>query len=149
MENQAFTTTLTVSQSPKVAFAAINNVRGWWSEMLEGNSAQLHDEFSYRHKEFHYSRQRLIEFVPDQKVVWLVTDSKLTFVQDQTEWTNTKIVFEVVEANGMTEIRFTHEGLVPAIACYKDCSGGWNHYLKGSLLPLITTGVGKPDRPGE
>jgi Activator of Hsp90 ATPase homolog 1-like protein len=86
----------------------------------------------------------LVEVVPDKKVVWLVTKSKLTFLKNQTEWTGTKISFEIAAKNGKTAIRFIHHGLVPEIECYKDCTGGWNQYI-GSLDKLITTGKGKPE----
>jgi len=146
MNNQNFSTTLLVDQTPKQAFDAINNVRGWWSETVEGSTEKLGDEFIYRHKDIHYSRQRLIEIIPNKKIVWLVTDSSLSFIKVKDEWNGTKISFDISRKGNKTEIRVTHVGLVRGIECFDACSNGWSYYLHESLLPLIANGKGLPDK---
>ena len=137
-----FTTTIVVDYSPKEVFNAINNVRGWWQGEITGESDKLNDTFEYRMKDFHFSKQQVVEFIPNEKIVWLVTDSSLNFTKNKNEWTNTKIIFEISEINNRTQLRFTHLGLVPAFECYGDCSNGWEQLIHESLFSLITTGKG-------
>jgi hypothetical protein len=137
-----FTATFFVSQTPEQVFNAINDVRGWWQGEIQGDTENLNDEFSYRMKDVHYSKQRIIESRPFEKVVWEVTDSKLSSFKDENEWTGTKIIFEITEINNKTQVRFTHVGLVPAFACYGDCSWAWGQLIGESLHSLITTGKG-------
>jgi len=146
MDQPNFTISMLVDKNPQEVYDTINNVRGWWSETVEGITDQLNGEFIYRHKDMHYSRQKLVELMPAKKIVWQVTDSALSFVDDKTEWTGTKIVFEISKQDKQTLVRFTHEGLIPEVECFDACSGGWNYYLKQSLLPLINVGKGKPDK---
>ena len=141
-----FTTVFSVNQTPREAFDAIKNVRGWWSEELEGNSEKLGDEFTYRYKDLHRSKQKLIEVIPDKKVVWLVEDGYLSFVSDKSEWKGTKVVFDISRKGGKTQVRVTHEGLTPELECFDACSKGWGFYINGSLRSLITTGKGQPDK---
>jgi hypothetical protein len=145
MNDQNITTTFWVDQTPKEAFDAINNVRGWWSGEIEGSTDKLGDEFTYRYQDVHYSKQKIIELIPGKKVVWLVLDSTLNFVEDKSEWNGTKIVFEISKKGNKTEIRFTHAGLVPQNECYNACSDAWGFYINGSLRSLITKGMGQPN----
>jgi hypothetical protein len=138
-----FVTAILVDQAPKEVFNAINNVRGWWQGEIEGNTEMLDDEFTYRMDTIHFSRQKLIEVIPYSKIVWLVTESELSFINDKSEWTGTKISFEISEVNDKTQLRFTHFGLFSDIECYNACSNGWSKLIQESLFSLITTGKGR------
>ncbi len=143
MDQRDFTTSIQVDQSPLEAFDAINNVRAWWPGEIEGNTKELNDQFTYRYKKFHYSKQKLVEVIPGKRVVWLVTDSSLNFVENKTEWTGTKIIFEISEKHSKTQIRFTHLGLVPGYECFDSCSNAWSDIIRNGLRNIITTGKGQ------
>ncbi len=85
MTHQSFTTTIYVDRSPEDALAAINNVRAWWSEEIEGATNKLGAEFTYRSEDAHRCRMKIIEFNRDERVVWLVLDNHFNFTEDQTE----------------------------------------------------------------
>ena len=140
------TITYTVDESAETVFNAITNVRGWWSEGLKGSSARLNDEFTYRYQHYHVSKHKLIEVVPNKKIVWSTEDSSLNFVDDKNEWTGTIITFDIAPKGNKTELRFEHHGLTSECECYDACSNGWAQYVGGSLRNLITTGKGKPDK---
>lgn len=144
-----FTTTLLVDQSPEEVFHAINNVRGWWSEEIEGSTTQLHDVFHYHYEDVHRCTIKLTEVVPFRKVTWLVMDNFFKFTKDTAEWKGTQIHFEIIEKNKQTKLKFTHEGLVPAYECYGICKDAWTNYIQDSLGNLITKGKGSPNATGK
>jgi hypothetical protein len=146
MSGQNYTTTFTVDQTPEEVFGAVANIRGWWSEEIMGDTDKLGAEFEFRAQDVHRSVHKITEFLPGRKIVWHTMDSHISFVEDKAEWTGTDIVFEISKKGDKTELRFTHIGLVPTIACYGDCSGAWDFYVCDSLRSLITTGKGQPDR---
>jgi hypothetical protein len=148
MTTSDFTTTLLVDQTPTEAFGAINNVRGWWSEEIEGNTDKLNDEFKYHFEDIHSCRMKLIEVIPDKKVVWFVMDNYFKFTMDKSEWIGTKISFEISKQDNKTQIRFTHLGLVPEYECYDICFDAWTGYIQNSLRSLISTGKGLPNATG-
>ena len=149
MKTPDFNTSFSVDQTPNEVFNAVNNVRGWWSERIDGGTDQLNDEFTYQRWELHKCTMRLIEVVPDKKVVWLCLDNYFSFTKDQKEWVGTTIEFEITENDGKTQLNFTHRGLVPAYECYDICFDAWTSYIKGSLKDLITTGKGQPNAKEE
>jgi len=142
MSTKDFAYTFTIDQSPKQAFDVIKDVRSWWSglysEEIHGHTDQLGEEFTFRAGgDVHYSKQKLVELIPDQRLVWLVTESRLSFLEKQNEWTGSKLIFDISRKGNKTEVRFTHQGLVPQIECHGACSDAWTRYLKEKLQPLI------------
>jgi uncharacterized protein YndB with AHSA1/START domain len=144
MSKKDFTISLLVDQTPEEVFTAITNVRAWWSgyysEELVGNTEKLHDEFSFRAgPDVHYSKQKLVEVVPNKKIVWLVTESNLSFLEQIDEWTGTKVIFEIAKKGEKTQLTFTHQGLTSEVECYDACAPAWTQYVRNKLLPLIET----------
>jgi hypothetical protein len=148
MKSQNYATTITVNQSPDEVFAAIVDVRGWWSGNpgVDGSTDKLGDEFTYRYEPHHVSTQRIIELIPGKKVVWRVVDGSINFVKDKSEWNGTTITFDIAEKGTKTEVRFTHDGLTPNIECFDNCSDAWGSYIKGSLRSLIEKGNGESQK---
>ncbi len=146
MKTAGFTFTITTRRTPEEVFKAVTDVRSWWhglySEHFEGPTERLNDEFTFNAGDgAHYSKHKLIEVIPNKRIVWLVTDSSLSFVEKKDEWVGTKIIFDIVEKNGETELTFTHHGLTPELECYDSCSGAWSQYLEEKLQALINTGT--------
>jgi hypothetical protein len=138
---KSYTATIEVAKSPEDIFNHIRDVSKWWSKDFEGRSTKLGDEFIISHGDLHYSKQKLVEVIPNKKVVWLVTDSKLNWLEkDKTEWTNTKMVFEIIPEGDVTVLNFTHEGLFPEQECYTRCSQGWDMVIKDRLFNYIMIG---------
>jgi hypothetical protein len=144
MKDQDYKIDLLIDVSMQKAFACINNVSAWWTGDFVGDSQKLNGEFTVRFGDVHVSTQKIIEHVGDNKVVWLVTNSRLNFIKQENEWTNTTISFKLSTRDGKTLIQFIHHGLVPDVECYDACTKGWDFYIKGSLFKFIADGKGNP-----
>ncbi|MGV3696200.1 SRPBCC family protein [Flavobacterium sp.] len=140
-----FTSTITVDKTPHEVFNAIINVRGWWSEEITGNSSNVGDVFDYQYGDVHRSKMKLIEVIPNKVVVWHVLENYFNFTEDEEEWTDDKILFEISELDGKTQMQMTHVGLTPHNECYNACNDGWTFYIQTSLKNLIETGKGMPN----
>ena len=123
------------SKTPESIFKTLLDVKRWWfglyGEEITGKTKNLQDEFTFSAGGgVHYSKQKLVELVPNKKIAWLVTASNLNFLKDTNEWTGTTICFEIAETGGETKVTFKHLGLVPEIECYGSCSTAWTLYLQ-------------------
>ena len=134
MKQENFNYNFKTSKTVNEVFEILLDVKQWWSglyeETIKGKSRKEEDEFTFKAGGgLHFTKQKLIELVPGKKIVWLVTESELTFLSDPGEWVGTKLRFDVLPNGKYTEVTFTHEGLVPQIECYNNCSAAWTGYL--------------------
>jgi hypothetical protein len=142
MGNNNFSSSISAKISAGEAIKKISNVPGWWGVSVTGNSEKQNDKFVVTMGGDSFFDFTVTEIIPDKKVVWLVTDCNMPWYSDKKEWANTRLIFDLNENNGVTELTFTHEGLTPEVECYKDCEPGWTHWIKTSLFSYLTTGKG-------
>src|SRR5688572_9016204 len=90
-DNQNFIASVQVDQTPEKVFAAINNIRGWWSEDVDGNTDKLDEEFLYRDKHL-WCRMKITELIPGKKIVWHVLESQMDNFEGGTEWNGTSLI---------------------------------------------------------
>lgn len=145
MNDQNFTSTIMVDKAPAEAFNAIKNFKAWWSEDIEGETDKLGETFFYHYKDVHLCKMKLIEMVPNEKLVYEVVANEFSFIKDKTEWVGTKLVFDISKEGNQTKVKFTHEGLAPEDECYNVCHDAWTGFIQKSLKDLINTGTGEPN----
>ena len=137
------TASFTVDATPLEAYAAINDVRSWWSDNIVGETDTVGSEWYYLVPDIHFSKQVVRELVPGERVRWDFTDGYLRFINDKKEWIGTSGRFDIREKDGRTEVTFTHEGLASGDECYDVCFDAWTHYITVSLRQRIETGAGQ------
>jgi len=139
----SYTTTIEVDPSAAELFRCIQDVSKWWGgKDLEGKTTTLNDEFTIHHPGAHLTTQKLIEVVPDKRMVWLVTQGRLHWLKkDQNEWTGTKIIFDIHETGKTTTLQFTHVGLTPAKESFERVSQGWDTVIKDYLFNFVSRGI--------
>lgn len=138
-----------VDQSPMEVFNAVNNVRGWWSEEINGNTEKLNEEFHYSFEDVHLCTMKIIESVPGERVTWKVLKNYFKFTKDSSEWTGNEILFKITPDGDKTRLQFTQIGLTPEYECFDICQNAWGNYFNNSLRNLITTGKGQPNGKGK
>lgn len=143
-QQQDFSYSLSVKAIAKETMKKINQVDLWWAKDFKGEANKLNDEFSVYFGDT-YVNFKISEFIPEKKVVWLVTDCNLHWIKDKKEWKNTEVIWNLTEKDGETEIDFVHKGVTPDSECYESCKPGWTHHIKDSLSKLIDEGRGFPE----
>ena len=147
MSRNDFSCNISAKISAGEAIKKISNVPQWWGITFAGNAEKQSDTFTVKMGGESFFNFTVAELIPGKRVVWLVTDCNMPWYSDKKEWANTKLIFDLNENNGETELTFTHIGLTPDVECYKDCKPGWTHWIKTSLFSYFTTGKGDFKQP--
>ncbi|HEX3385148.1 MAG TPA: SRPBCC domain-containing protein [Mucilaginibacter sp.] len=142
MENNSFSSSISAKISADEAIKKIVKISDWWGVTVTGSVEKEGDKFVVKMTGDSFFNFTAIELISGKRMVWLVTDCYMPWYSDKTEWTNTRLIFDLDENEDETQIRFTHEGLTPDVECYKDCEPGWTHWIKTSLFSYLTTGQG-------
>ncbi len=123
-------------------------VREWWTKNYRRAIQQKKYDLFTVHFGETWVKFQITELVPHQKIVWLVTDCFLHWLNDKKEWKGTEVKFEISTVKEGNEGKHeTHVGLVPQAECFENCKTGWNFFAGESLLKLITEKKGRPDTP--
>jgi hypothetical protein len=83
----SYQTHVLITGSANEAFLKLTLMANWRTKDFEGSST-LSDEFIICHPGTHYAKNKVVEFIPGQKPVWLVTGGKPGWLKNQKEWTN-------------------------------------------------------------
>ncbi|HEV3224125.1 MAG TPA: SRPBCC domain-containing protein [Puia sp.] len=135
-----YTVEIEVEKSPNDVFNNLINLKKWWPEDFEGEDIKLNSEFIFTTGDSHYSKNKVIEFVPNEKLVWLATESIRK--TDNFDWTGTKMIFELTHKDNYTIVKFTYDGVVlenESDRLVQIC----NMTLKEMFYKFITNGKGK------
>ena len=143
MSTRGYATALVLCTTPDQVLAAVTNPRGWWGEAVEGRADEVGEEFTFEVPGVHWSRLRVAE-AGQTRVVWEVLDARIEYVEDRDERTGTRIEFDLERVPEGTRVSFTHDGLLPELACYDSCSLAWASLVHGSLRRLAVEGRGEP-----
>ena len=139
--NRDFTFQFLTAKNAEEIYPMLLDVKSWWKgfygENIQGESNEVGDEFTFFAGDgVHISKQKLIEKLPNERLAWQVIESNLSFLNDKKEWDDTIISFSLEEMENGTKVKFTHQGLMPEIECYENCSVAWTNYLRNLEINL-------------
>jgi len=110
MKSHIYTTSMEVPFPPRYVFNHVKNLSKWWPEEYIGGGIEHDSEFVFKTGEGHYSKNRVVEFEPDKKLVWLTMESIRK--ADNYDWSGTRFIFELTPKAENTLIKFTYDGIV-------------------------------------
>lgn len=109
-KNVCYSVEIELAKSPDDVFSHVINLSKWWPEDFIGDGIKTDSDFVLKTGDGHYSKNKVLEFLPDKKLVWITTESIRT--ADNYDWTGTKFIFELTSQDSNTMLKFTYDGVV-------------------------------------
>jgi len=97
-------------KSQQEVFNHLIDIKKWWPEDFEGEDIKLNSEFVLKTGDAHYSKNKVVEFVPNKNFAWLVTTAIRK--TDGYDWSGSKMIFKLSPEADNTIISFTYDGVV-------------------------------------
>ena len=145
MSRQSYSTQMLISAKPDSVYNAITkDIDKWWTE-LSNQALYEGDRLVVRFEKTTSWVMTVSEAFPDRSLVWKVVEANhdLEDLTQKDEWKETTIRWKIEKSETGTKVTLTHQGLIPALECYKICQAGWDYFL-GSLKKYLETGKGYP-----
>ncbi len=117
------------------ALASRDRLAAWWTDDTRG-VPQPGGIIHFRFGDRGFFDMKVLEQVPEKRVVWEVTDGPA-------EWIGTRVAWALSPEGTGTTIRFRHEGWREPVDFMAHCSTKWATFLM-SLKSLVETGRGAP-----
>lgn len=146
MKEQNYQSSFTTHASPKEVVEKISRVPEWWGKNFEGRAQEVNDVFTVRFGDAggDMYRAKVVEILPEKKVIWEFIDTYQGWVKNPTEWVGTKIIWEIIPQKDGVEVKMTHAGLGPELECFGECTKAWNYLMHESLSQFVNEGKGGP-----
>lgn len=91
-------------------FNSLITLKEWWPEDFQGKDVERNSECILTTGDSHYSKNKVIDFLPGKKFAWRTTESIRQ--SDGFYWRNTKFIFALAPKGNNTLITFTCDGVV-------------------------------------
>lgn len=149
MTSQNYTRTISVNAKPEQVYHALTEgMHEWWTKP-DAPMKQIGDRSKFTFppgRSFWTFEARTLEFATRVEMVCVEAFHLHDGLGEEieTEWLNTKIIWNIEPQNEGTVVKFEHDGLRPSLLCYEVCEAGWDMFFVDSLKAYLDTGIGKP-----
>jgi len=132
---------LPIKAEKRQIFDAITSQKGlskWWTkDCLAQPVTEYVNKFKFG--ELIENHMKVIDLQPDKRVEW-------ECIKSVKEWIGTRVIFEIIDKDGMNFLNFLHIGFENEDDFFASCNFNWAKNLI-SLKNLCETGKGSPFNP--